>query len=151
MISPSIPEQPTAKLGTKTQVLIVPKPQSLSTVYFRLHLPLMQTSPAVAVQSASTAQVAVPSVIRDVDEHLRPVQRELPHFIGNRLITDERPDFHAPSIELGDGYCHDQRCQSRESVAWRKTDEVLERDKFAKRHQMDLVVTRNPSSVGRDQ
>src|SRR5579859_1059841 len=39
---------------------------------------------------AGSAMLAVPSVVGDVDEHLRAIDRELPDFLGeNRFIADK--------------------------------------------------------------
>src|SRR5262249_30769193 len=43
---------------------------------------------------------AIPGVVRDVDQDLRPISRKLSDFIGeDRLVADEDSSFHSIQIE----------------------------------------------------
>src|SRR6516162_8086007 len=95
--------------------------------------------------------VSEPSVIRDVHKHISPIEGELSNLVGeDGFVTDERPNSDIALFER-DALCASRECSdvARESLG--KADEPFERYELAERHEMDLVVTRDPRSTRRNQ
>src|SRR5262249_14897342 len=97
-----------------------------------------------------STRVAVPAVVRDVDQHIGALRDELTYFVGeNRFVADEdtQPLISCPerlvqatAREISDGLC--------ETSGKRKNRR--ERHVFAKRDQMNFAVASGPFAAGTD-
>src|SRR5437868_13847668 len=93
-----------------------------------------------------SATIAIPAIVRNIHEYLRPVGGRLPDFVGeNGLIADENSHLVLPGL------------QRRSRRASRKITDLLrqssseaehsfERNILAERDKMHFVITPNPFS-----
>src|SRR5664279_2486986 len=81
--------------------------QQPAIIFHRAHACLVQVLPW-------RASLAVPTVVRDVDEQLSTVLCELPDFIRkDRLVTEKRADLRGAHFQWGAAICRGRNSRSR--------------------------------------
>src|SRR6202140_5469185 len=97
------------------------------------------------------ATVTVPSVIRNVHQNLRSLQRSLSYFVGkNRFIADKHPKPLPPRVQW-----HSRRASLKLSHFFGQSSgkgkHLRKRQIFTERHEMHFVVASNPLTLRTDQ
>src|ERR1700704_3912851 len=97
------------------------------------------------------AAVTVPSVIRNVHQKLRSLQRSLSHLVGkNRFIADKHPEPLPPRVQW-----RSRRASLKLSHFFGqssgKRKDLRKRQIFTERHEMHFVIPSNPLPLRTDQ
>src|SRR5438874_753220 len=91
-----------------------------------------------------SAAIAIPAIVRNIYEYLRPIGGKLPDFVGeNGLIANENSYLVFPSLERSSRRAPG-KVTNLLGESSSETEHTFERNVFAKRDKMHFVVTPNP-------
>src|SRR5207237_4730628 len=95
-------------------------------------------------QLAGRAVLAIPAIIRNIDEHLRSVGGELAHLIRkNFFVANKSPQHPAAALKNAALFPWDEVADvARKFIG--KSKKPLEWNIFAEGHEMHFVVTGGP-------